>query len=176
MKAKIKVKELTQGCMPEIIVNGDWIDLRASKEIILEGLKSETLKRHSDPSKNYRKVNFKWESIPLGVAMKLPAGYEAIVAPRSGAFKKWYVTMTNSIGVIDNKYSGNNDEWHFPVLMFDEGTIHKGERICQFRIQLSQKATVWQKIKWLFTNGVKIVQVDELDDNNRGGFGSTGVK
>lgn len=176
MKAKIKIKELTPGCMPEIIVDGDWIDLRASRDITLEGMRADTLRRHSGDKGNYRKVNFKWELVPLGVAMKLPKGYEAIVAPRSSSFKKWYITVPNSFGVIDNSYSGNNDEWHMPALMFEEGIIHKGERICQFRIQLSQKATVWQKIKWLFTNGIKIEQVNELDNKDRGGFGSTGVK
>ena len=60
--------------------------------------------------------------------------------------------------------------------MTEEGKINKGDRICQFRIQLSQKATVWQKIKWLFSSGIKIEYVDSLSDNNRGGFGSTGYK
>ena len=55
-------------------------------------------------------------------------------------------------------------------------TIHKGDRICQFRIQLSQKATMWQKLKWLSSSGIELVEVDDLGDNNRGGFGSTGVK
>jgi len=57
-----------------------------------------------------------------------------------------------------------------------ETTIEAGDRICQFRIQLSQKATMWQKIKWLFSSGVELVQVDDLGDNNRGGLGSTGIK
>ena len=54
-------------------------------------------------------------------------------------------------------------------------TIKEGERICQFRIQLSQKATVWQKIKWLFTSGIELIEVDKLPSKvNRDGFGSTG--
>lgn len=176
MKAKIKVKELVEGCMPEILENGDWIDLRAAKDVTLEALKAGILKRHHNPENNYRRVDFKYEPVPLGIAIKLPKGYEAIVAPRSSAFKKWWIMEANSIGIIDNAYNGNNDQWIMPVLMFEDGVIHKGDRICQFRIQLSQKATVWQKIKWLFTNGVKLVQVDELNNQDRGGFGSTGVK
>lgn len=176
MKAKIKVKELVEGCMPEILENGDWIDLRAAKDVTLEALKAGILKRHHNPGNNYRRVDFKYEPVPLGIAIKLPKGYEAIVAPRSSAFKKWWIMEANSIGIIDNTYNGNNDQWIMPVLMFEDGVIHKGDRICQFRIQLSQKATVWQKIKWLFTNGVKLVQVDELNNQDRGGFGSTGVK
>jgi dUTPase len=54
--------------------------------------------------------------------------------------------------------------------------IQKGSRICQFRIQLSQKATVWQKIKWLFSSGIELVQVDNLKSKNRGGIGSSGTK
>ena len=84
--------------------------------------------------------------------------------------------VRNSQGVIDNAYSGNNDEWGLPLIAFGDTTIDKGERVCQFRIQLSQKATMWQKIKWLFSSSVKIEWVDTLDDVNRGGFGSTGVR
>ena len=55
-------------------------------------------------------------------------------------------------------------------------SIKKGDRICQFRIQLSQKATFWQKLKWLFSSGIELVEVDSLNNKSRGGFGSTGVK
>ena len=71
-------------------------------------------------------------------------------------------------------YRGNKDEWKFPAVAIKDTTIKKGTRICQFRIQLSQKATIWQKIKWLFSNKIELVQVDNLSDNNRGGIGSTG--
>ena len=71
-------------------------------------------------------------------------------------------------------YNGNKDEWKFPAIAIKDATIKKGTRICQFRIQLSQKATIWQKIKWLFSNKIELVQVDNLSDNNRGGIGSTG--
>ena len=57
-----------------------------------------------------------------------------------------------------------------------ETTIEAGDRICQFRIQLSQKATMWQKIKWLLSSGIELVEVDDLSDDNRGGFGTSGVK
>lgn len=176
MKAKIKIKALTPGCMPEIVDKGDWIDLKAARDVKLEGMTADTLKRTHKDERNYRRVNFKWELIPLGVAMQLPPGYEAIVAPRSSTFKKWYTMETNSIGIIDNSYNSDKDEWKFPVLMFENGHICKGDRICQFRIQLSQKATLWQKIKWLFTSGIKLVQVNELGNKERGGFGSTGVR
>ena len=73
-------------------------------------------------------------------------------------------------------YNGDNDEWKFPAIAIRETTIEKGTRICQFRIQLSQKATFWQKLKWLFSSRVKLVEVDSLNNKSRGGFGSTGVK
>jgi dUTP pyrophosphatase len=84
----------------------------------------------------------------------------------------------NSIGIIDNSYCGNQDEWKFPAVALKESkkAIEKGDRICQFRIQLTQKATFWQKLKWLLSSGVELVEVDDLSDNNRGGLGSTGVK
>lgn len=99
--------------------------------------------------------------IPLGVSMKLPKGYEAHVVPRSSTFGKYSITMANGIGIIDNSYSGTDDVWHFPAIAHKDTCILKGERICQFRI-----------IKRM--GNVKLVEVEELDDVCRGGFGSTG--
>lgn len=162
MKLKIKVKELTKGCMPYIIQNGDWIDL-----ICAEDMKLNITTLEDNPDVKY---------IPLGVAMQLPKGFEAIVAPRSSTPNRFGIMCANSFGVIDNCYCGNNDEWKFPVIAIRSTFIEKGCRICQFKIQLSQKATLWQKIKWLFSSGVELVKVDNLQENSRGGFGSTGTK
>lgn len=153
---KIKVKVLTDGCMPVISQNGDWIDLRAAKNM------SFSLKET---------VNY----IPLGVAMQLPKGFEAIVASRSSTPKKQGIFIPCGIGIIDNSYSGNNDQWHFIAVPLKNTKINKGDRICQFRIQLSQKATFIQKLKWLFSNKIELVQVNNLNEENRGGLGSTGV-
>lgn len=153
---KIKVKVLTDGCMPVINKKGDWIDLRAAKNM------SFSLKEA---------VNY----IPLGVAMQLPKGFEAIVASRSSTPKKQGMFIPCGIGVIDNSYSGNGDQWHFIAVPLKETKINKGDRICQFRIQLSQKATFLDKIKWLFSNKIELVQVNNLNEENRGGLGSTGV-
>lgn len=72
-------------------------------------------------------------------------------------------------------YCGEEDEWKMPVMATREVTIPKGTRIAQFRVQLSQKATWWQKLKWLFNSSVKIEQVDSLGNPSRSGFGSTGT-
>jgi dUTP pyrophosphatase len=80
------------------------------------------------------------------------------------------------MGIVDNSYSGNDDEWKFPAIAIRDTTVSEGERICQFRICLSQKATLWQRIKWLFSSGIEIIETDELSSENRGGFGSTGNK
>lgn len=166
MKLKIKVKVITEGCMPEINEKGDWIDLKSASDVSIEALKVQ----------NDTSVNIPTYYIPLGVAMKLPKGFEAIVDSRSSGPKKIGVFIPNGQGVIDNSYSGNNDEWKYVCSPMKAVSIKKGDRICQFRIQLSQKANVWQKIKWLFSSGIKLEQVDDLGDNNRGGFGSTGIK
>lgn len=179
MKLKIKVKEITKGCMPYIIQNGDWIDLVCAEDIKINAPQADTLKEihFNDGSRaKYRNVTADLEYIPLGVAMQLPKGFEAIVAPRSSTPSKFGIMCANSFGVIDGCYCGNNDEWKFPVVAIRPTFIEKGCRICQFRIQLSQKATLWQKIKWLFSSGVELVKVDNLQENNRGGFGSTGIK
>lgn len=121
----------------------DWIDLRAAKDVVLKKGDS-TL-------------------IPLGIAMELPSGFEAIVAPRSSTFKNFGLIQTNSIGIIDNSYCGENDQWMYPVFATKDIFIHKNDRICQFRIQRNQPEIVFETVK-------------ELDGKNRNGFGSTGVE
>ena len=114
--------------------------------------------------------------IPLGVAMQLPQGFEAIIDSRSSGPKKLGLFIPNGQGVVDNTYNGNDDQWHYVCSPMRETTIEAGDRICQFRIQLSQKATMWQKIKWLLSSGIELVEVDDLGNENRLGFGSTGIK
>ena len=120
---------------------GDWIDLRAAEDVMID------------------KGQFKL--IPLGVAMELPEGYEALVAPRSSTFKKLGIMMANSIGIIDESYKGDNDEWHFPAYAVKDTVIHKNERICQFRIIQHQPM-------------IHLKEVDCLGNDDRGGIGSTG--
>lgn len=141
---EIKVKYFD----PEIekiqkISEGDWIDLRSAESVDLK-------------AGEYRLIR-------LGVGMILPDGYEAIVAPRSSTPSKFGVLLSNSIGVIDNSYSGDADEWHFPALAIRDTNIEKGDRICQFRI-----------IKNM--DPVEIVEVDRLNEISRGGIGSTGTR
>ena len=101
--------------------------------------------------------------VNLGVAIELPEGYEAIIAPRSSTFKNWGLIQTNSIGVVDNSYNGDNDIWKCPMYAVREGvTIPKDTRICQFRIQNEQ-------------GKVQFNSVDSLENEDRGGFGSSGL-
>lgn len=171
MKAKIKVLVHNVQCCPEILPQGDWIDLSTAEDVVCKAPQAGI--QYQKNNEKYRDVEYYKELISLGVSIKLPSGYEAILAPRSSTFKKYGIIQTNSFGVIDETYSGNNDIWKMPVIMTEKNLIPAGTRICQFRIQLSQKATFWQKIKWLFTSGVELEFVENLDDNDRGGFGST---
>lgn len=126
----------------EKIEVGDWIDLRAAENIKLsEG---------------------EFKLINLGISMKLPEGYEAHVVPRSSTFKTWGVIQTNSMGIIDNSYSGTNDIWRFPAYAIRDTEIKVNDRLCQFRIVKKQPK-------------VEFIEVDKLDDTDRGGFGSTGT-
>lgn len=179
MKLKIKVKRLNKNIpLPEVIERGDRIDLRSSETLSLEAPQASTLKRHKleGMEVSHRDVGFDSSLIPLGVAMQLPAGFEAVVHSRSSTFKNFGIILANAEGVIDQSYCGDNDEWKFNAIALRDTVINEGDRICQFRIQLSQKATVWQKLKWLFSSGVEIVEVDELGNPDREGIGSTGVK
>ena len=137
----IKLKMLADIEPPAAIEQGDWIDLRAAETILI--------------------VKGEFKYIPLGVAMQLPEGYEAIVTPRSSLFKRRGIIMTNSIGIMDESYCGDNDEWKFPAYATRDTLIPKGERICQFRIIKHQPE-------------IKFEMVDTLGNPDRGGYGSTG--
>ena len=101
--------------------------------------------------------------ISLGVSMKLPEGYEAHILPRSSTFKNWGIIQANHMGVIDNSYSGTNDIWRYPAIALRDTKINKNDRICQFRIMEKQPKSLY------------FDTVDELDDVDRGGFGSSGT-
>ena len=172
MKQTIKVKVITEGCLPRITEKGDWIDLMAAEDIHIDSPYAVSRTRKGGESS--RKLKFTHKYVPLGVAMQLPAGMEAVAASRSSSIKSFHFIQPNSPAVIDQPYCGDNDQWYCSILNMDEVNIKKGDRICQFRIQLSQKATVWQKLRWLFSNGVRIKVVESLDNPSRGGLGSTG--
>ena len=142
---KIEIKYFSDEIEKLRYIDGksDWIDLRASEDVEM------------------KKGDFKM--IPLGIAMKLPEGYEAHVVPRSSTFKNFGVIMTNSVGIIDNSYCGDGDQWHFPALAIRDTEIHKNDRICQFRIIKNQPV-------------IEFDEVEHLEFGNRGGFGSTGIQ
>lgn len=129
------------------ISNGDWIDLRSAETVIM------------------KRGDFKL--ISLGVSMRLPDGYEANVVPRSSTFKNYGIIQTNSFGVIDNSYCGENDIWKFPAYATRDCKINKNDRICQFRINktMSEENPL-----------LSILEVKELGNASRDGFGSTGIK
>lgn len=138
---QIKIKYLADIERIAKIPVGDWIDLQTIDDVYM--------------------FTGEYKLIPLGVAMELPKGYEAIMAPRSSTFKHHGIIMTNSIGVIDESYCGDDDQWHFPAYALRETKIPKGSRICQFRIIPHQPE-------------IELVEVDNLGNKNRGGIGSTG--
>lgn len=179
MKLTIKVKRLNKNIqLPKVSKKGDWIDLRAAETVTLSAPQAGVLKKRTvnGVEVSHRDVTFDSKLFKLGVAMQLPKGFEAVALPRSSSYKNFGVILANSEGVIDQPYCGDNDEWMYNAIAFKDTTINEGDRICQFRIQLSQKATMWQKIKWLLSSGVEIVEVDELSNPDRKGIGSTGVK
>ena len=173
---KIKVKLHNNICKLDIIKKGDWIDLKAAKTTSFNRPYAQTLKRRYKQGSEYRTrdLKFDFKLIPLGISMQLPPGFEAVVVPRSSLFLNHGLLQTNHFGVIDNTYCGDTDEWKFPAMGFFNTEIIEGTRICQFRIQLSQKASFWDKLKWLMCSGIEFVEVGDLGMYNRGGFGSTG--
>ena len=121
----------------------DWIDLRAAEDVVMK--------------------QGEFRLISLGVAMELPAGYEAHMVPRSSTFKNFGIIQANSMGIIDGSYCGDNDFWRFPAIAMRDTQIHVGDRICQFRIMKNQPTLVFE-------------EVEHLEGADRGGFGSTGTR
>lgn len=176
MKLRIKVKVFPGSTKIELSEKGDCIDLRAAEDIKLEAPYANAL--HKSKQERRRYVEFDRTLIPLGVAMELPKGFKANVYARSSINsegKEFQVIMNNGVGQIDNSFCGPNDQWFMSVMSVGNVDIKKGDRICQFDIQPSMKATFRQKLKWLLSNGVELEFVDELDNPDRGGHGSTGV-
>lgn len=138
----VKIKYFVQDLEP-VVFKGDWCDLRAAEDVDLK-------------AGEYRLIR-------LGVGMILPEGYEARIAPRSSTFDNFGVIQTNSVGIIDNKYCGDGDEWRFPAVALRDTHISKGDRICQFRLVRNQPPLAFEV-------------VEKLGEIDRGGLGSTGTR
>lgn len=145
LRVKFFDKDLYAGdnALKKIGDKSDWIDLRARETIVLSEGQSCC--------------------IPLGVAIELPEGYEALLVPRSSTYKNYGIIQTNSVGIIDESYCGDKDEWAMPVRADKDTIIGKGDRICQFRIIEHQPE-------------FEVEVVSHLNNKSRGGFGSTGTK
>ena len=142
---RIRVKYLNERVQKLSYVDGksDWIDLRAAEDVVMKA---------GD-----------FYLIPLGVAMELPKGYEAHVVPRSSTYKNFGIIQTNHMGVIDESYCGDHDQWYFPAYALRDTEIKEGDRICQFRIMEHQPR-------------IQFEEVESLGNQDRGGHGSTGRK
>lgn len=102
--------------------------------------------------------------IPTGLAIALPEGYAGFVQPRSGMALKRGLSIANTPGLIDAHYRGELKIIAVNLNPSRPISIQKGERIAQLVIQ---EVPV-----------VELVEVEELDDTDRGagGFGSSGTK
>ena len=142
---EIKIKYFTDKIdrIEYIAGKSDWMDLRCAEDVRMKA--------------------GEFRLIPLGIGMKLPEGYEAHVVPRSSTFKNFGLIQTNSMGIVDESYCGDNDQWFWPALAMRDTVIHVNDRICQFRIMEHQPAFSFK-------------EVDKLGEKDRGGFGSTGTK
>ena len=173
---KIKIKEITPGCMPEIIKVGDCIDLMTAEDYTLKCPHAQMLHKHKKGNEavveKTRDVIFDYQLLNLGVVIEMPKGFKANLMPRSSTFKKYGLLMVNSPGQVDNSYKGPNDIWRMPVVATRSITIPKGTPIAQFEVQPSHNATIWQKLKWLFSSKIELVKVDEMNNENRGGIGT----
>ena len=140
---KIRIKYLTDKIEKLRYIDGksDWIDLRAAEEV------------------DFKKGEYKL--IPLGICIELPKGYEAHIVPRSSTYKNFGLIQANHMGVVDESYCGDNDQWFVPMIAMRDTVVHINDRICQFRIMKHQPE-------------IEFEETDHLEGKDRGGFGSTG--
>lgn len=178
---KINVKYHSN--VKKAIQNGNWIDLFPKKKYYFNA------PRLKINEKGEQYIIFDHKLIELDFSMKLPKHFEANIVPRSSLFMKKGIMQGNHIGIIDGGtnpsiginssdkvhigYTGNSDKWMFVAVAFKKVTIQPNEAICQFSIKPSMNAPWWIKLKWLFTSKIEFIEVDNLDDVNRDGFGST---
>ena len=159
-KMKMRIKYFDGATKMEKIAKGNWIDVYSNADIFVPvGERA---------------------MIPLGFALELPQGWEGHLAPRSSTFKSWGIIQTNHVGVVDDTYIGDNDQWHLPVYCLTANCkvneneiptvdgrqgvwIRKGDKIGQFRIM-----EVMPEIEF--------DEVESFGNADRGGFGTTGVK
>ena len=145
---KLRIKYLQDATRMNKITKGNWIDVYAYEDTFV-------------PEGERAMIN-------LGFALELPKGWEGHLAPRSSTFKTWGVIQTNSVGVVDDTYIGDNDQWHMPVYCLqakdENGTwIRKGDKIGQFRVMEVMPEIEFEEVE--FFNNI-----------DRGGFGSTGER
>lgn len=153
---KIRIKYFEGATKLKKIKKGNWIDVYANDDVFVKA--------------NERAM------VPLGFALELPSGWEGHLAPRSSTFKTWGIIQTNGVGVVDDTYIGDNDQWHMPVFCLQpkdlqttdgieySGTwIRKGNKIGQFRIIEVMP-------------DLELEEVESFGNEDRGGFGSTGIK
>lgn len=152
---KIRIKYFEGATKLNKIKKGNWIDVYANDDVFVR--------------LNERAM------IPLGFALELPEGWEGHLAPRSSTFKTWGIIQTNSVGVVDDTYIGDNDQWHMPVYCLqakdveviygveEKGSwIRKGNKIGQFRIMEVMPE-------------FELEEVACFGNEDRGGFGTTGI-
>lgn len=137
---KIKYHKEQYPSLEECEVHGNFIDLRAAT--------------------SYTIHQGEFVLIDLGVSMKIPEGFWGQLVPRSSLFKNTGLIQTNSFGVIDTEYCGENDHWMLPVYATRDCVVETNMRIAQFRI--------------VPVVPFDLVTVDHMEDKDRGGFGSTG--
>ena len=114
-------------------------------------------------AEDFELAPFQRALVPTGVAIALPAGYVALVHPRSGLAVRQGVTVLNAPGTIDAGYRG---EIKVPLINLDPertASFRKGDRIAQLVIQRYVEA--------------RFVPAAALPGSDRAerGFGSTGV-
>lgn len=164
----VKIRKIRENSILPEAHNGNWMDAYVSK--------IGTVSPDEGGRYNYNEVVWYDENkhdtihyvkddvviVQLGFALQLPPNHELHLLPRSSTFKKTGLLLTNSMGIGDTSYCGNGDEYSAMFFATRAGEVSIGQRIVQIRIEESMG------------DKFEFVEVEDLGNPDRGGFGSTG--
>lgn len=162
-RKKMRIKKMRENAILPKSINGNWMDVYASGIAVctLEDVRKNGFKQNFIYEKevNYYKGNV--VIVKLGFALELEEGTTGYLLPRSSTFKNYGLLLTNSMGVIDTSYCGDNDEWTMMFYAMENGIMRIGERPGQMFIRRD-------------VENFEFVEVELLGNENRGGYGSSG--
>lgn len=165
----MRIKKMRENSILPKCINGNWADCYVSQIGTLSPKDETGAVDFNDTiwyDENKHKTIYFAKGdiviIKLGFALELPKGHELHLLPRSSTFKHTGLLLTNSMGIGDDSYIGDNDEYRAMFYATRDGEISIGDRVVQMRVEKSMGD--------LYT----FEEVEHFGNDDRGGYGTSG--